>query len=140
VFHEDYLVSLGVVGKELEGIVEQRPLLFIEDLFSDLCLYCHLFLFLLLALFLLLLFALCANQDQGLHHSPIHYILIDVEIVAALGVSALLFFLLGTTQVEKDLQGPFIFLADLAQLVVEDNEVILEAIDCLQLHLHAVPG
>lgn len=86
--HEDDLISLGVVCEELEGIVEEGPFLFIEDLLSHLGLHGHLFLFLLLALLFLLLFALGTSQDQGLHHSTIDDVLINVEIVTALGVSA----------------------------------------------------
>ncbi len=98
--HEDDLVALGVVSEEFEGVVEQRPLLLVEDLLSCLSLHSHLLLLLLLTLLLLLLLPLPPAHYQRLHRSSIHHVLIDVEVVTAFRSPLLLLLLLGSTQVE----------------------------------------
>ena len=43
-------------------------------------------------------------------------------------------------QVEYDLKRSFLFSTNLAKLVVIGNEIILQAVDGLQLHLHSIPS
>ena len=143
--HDDDLVALGVVGEEFERVVEETPLFLVEDLLGLLHLRTALLFFLpllplLLLLLLLLLHRRTPVQDQRLDHPPVHHVLVAVEVVVELGLPLLLLLPLRSPQIEDHLQHSFVLLADFPELVVEDDEAVFEAVDGLEVDLHAVPG
>lgn len=143
--HHDDLVPFRVIRVQLEGIVEQRPFLLIEDLLGLLGLgSVLLFFFLLLPLlFFLLFFFLSIGktvQNQGLNDPPVDDIFIGIVLVVELGFMLLLLFLLGSSQVENNLQHSFFLPAKLADLVVEHDVVVLEAVDGFKMDAHTIPG
>jgi hypothetical protein len=139
VLHHQNLVSFGIVTEQLEGIVKEGPLLFVENLFCLLCLHCHLLFFLLLSLLFLFLLFFSGSHDQRLNHTSIHHVFIAIGLITALRISSFLLFLLSTTQIEQYLQCSLLLFTQFSQLVIEDHEIILEAVDRLQLHLHPIP-